>query len=126
MCDVLLDANFYSDMATRYVGKVPVHCQLLLGPDYALLRAEFKTFRGQIAQRSGEVTKILVFFGGVDTDNCTGLAIEALASLHLAAQVDVVIGAQHPYRDAVQQACHEHGFVCHVPIAANNNISSTF
>ena len=113
-CDVLLDANFYSDRATRYVGKVPVHCQLLLGPDYALLRSEFKTLRAQIAQRSGEVTKILVFFGGVDADNHTGLAIEALASLHLAAQVDVVIGAQHPYRDTVQQACHEHGFVCHL------------
>jgi UDP-2,4-diacetamido-2,4,6-trideoxy-beta-L-altropyranose hydrolase len=113
-CDVLLDANFYSNMATRYDGKVPVHCQLLLGPDYALLRSEFKTLRAQIAQRSGEVKKILVFFGGVDADNHTGLAIEALASLHLVAQVDVVIGAQHPYRDTVQQACHEHGFVCHL------------
>ena len=113
-CDVLLDANFYSDMATRYPGKVPAHCQLLLGPDYALLRPEFKSLRGQIAQRSGEVTKILVFFGGVDADNYTGLAIEALASLRLTAQVDVVIGAQHPYRETLQQACHEHGFVCHV------------
>ncbi len=113
-CDVLLDANFYSDMATRYVGKVPVHCQLLLGPDYALLRSEFKTLRGQIAQRSGGVKKLLVFFGGMDADNYTGLAIEALASLHLTAQVDVVIGAQHPYRETVQHACHEHGFECHI------------
>lgn len=113
-CNVLLDANFYSDMATRYVGKVPVHCQLLLGPDYALLRSEFKTLRGQIAQRSGGVKKLLVFFGGVDADNYTGLAIEALASLHVTVKVDVVIGAQHPYRESIQKACQEHGFECHM------------
>ena len=113
-CDVLLDANFYSDMATRYGGKVPVHCQLLLGPDYALLRSEFKTLRGQMAQRSGGVKKLLVFFGGVDADNYTSLAIEALASLNLTAQVDVVIGAQHPYRESIQKACQEHGFECHI------------
>ena len=37
-CDVLLDQNLYADMDSRYTGKVPAHCQLLLGPRYALLR----------------------------------------------------------------------------------------
>ena len=61
-CDVLLDQNFYVDMQSRYVDKVPKHCQLLLGPRYALLRPEFLTARQQAKVRSGAVKRILVFF----------------------------------------------------------------
>jgi UDP-2,4-diacetamido-2,4,6-trideoxy-beta-L-altropyranose hydrolase len=113
-CDVLLDQNFYSDMQTRYIGKVPVHCQLLLGPRYALLREEFMKLRKQIKPRAGEVKKILVFFGGVDADNYTSLAVEALASMNNGLHVDVVIGAQHHYREQIENACIANGYVCHV------------
>lgn len=114
-CDILLDQNFYADMKTRYNGKVPAHCQLLLGPRYALLREEFRQLREQIKPRTGAVKKILVFFGGVDTDNYTGLAIKALADIQLEEiQVDVVIGAQHPYRAEIETSCIAHGFICHV------------
>ena len=61
------------------------------------------------------VKNILVFFGGVDPDNCTSLAIQALAGisdedLH----VDVVIGVQHPNREQIQQSCAARGYACHV------------
>jgi UDP-2,4-diacetamido-2,4,6-trideoxy-beta-L-altropyranose hydrolase len=113
-CDVLLDQNFYADMQTRYIGKVPEDCQLLLGPRYALLREEFRTLREKVKVRVGDVKKILVFFGGVDTDNYTSLAMQALAELNSKQQVDVVIGVQHPNREQIQQACINHGFICHV------------
>lgn len=114
-CDVLLDQNFYADMQTRYEGKVPAHCRQLLGPRYALLRDEFSKLREQIKPRAGAVKKILVFFGGVDADNYTGLAIQALAAIaNQAVHIDVVIGAQHPYRDQIEQACTKQGYVCHV------------
>lgn len=114
-CDVLLDQNFYADMHSRYDGKVPAHCVQLLGPRYALLRDEFKQLRAQVKPRSGEVKKILVFFGGVDADNYTGLALEALARLtNKAIKIDVVIGAQHPYREQIQQTCNAQGYACHV------------
>jgi UDP-2,4-diacetamido-2,4,6-trideoxy-beta-L-altropyranose hydrolase len=113
-CDVLLDQNFYADMQTRYNGKVPMQCQLLLGPRYALLREEFITLREKVKVRTGNVKKILVFFGGVDADNYTSLAIQALAELNITPQVDVVIGSQHPNREQIQQACINHGFICHV------------
>jgi len=113
-CDVLLDQNFYADMQTRYDAKVPVHCQLLLGPRYALLRNEFRKLREQIKPRTGQVKRILVFFGGVDSDNYTSLAIEALPSISDALHVDVVIGEQHPYREQIQNACLAHGYGCQV------------
>lgn len=114
-CDVLLDQNFYEEIQTRYTGKVPVHCQLLLGPRYALLRDEFRQKREQIKPRSGPVKRVFVFFGGVDTDNYTGRAIEALAEINISdLHVDVVIGAQHPRRVEIETICAAQGFICHV------------
>ena len=113
-CDVLLDQNYYSDMQTRYINKAPKHCQLLLGPRYALLREEFRVLREKIKVRTGDVKKILVFFGGVDADNYTSLAMQALVELNSKQQVDVVIGVQHPNREQIQQACINHGFICHL------------
>lgn len=114
-CDVLLDQNFYSDMSVRYSGKVPEGCRLLLGPRYALLREDFRKFRNQIKQRSGNVKKILLFFGGVDEKNYTGVAIEALAKLDVSnISVEVVVGAVHPFLSEIKQACLSHGFIFHV------------
>lgn len=113
-CDVLLDQNFYADMHTRYVEKVPTHCQQLLGPRYALLRDEFRKLRELVKPRTGNVKNILVFFGGVDADNYTGLAIEALPGLAVDIQINVVIGAQHPNRLQIEEACAQRGYVCHV------------
>ena len=114
-CDVLLDQNFYADMHSRYDGKVPAHCVQLLGPRYALLRDEFRQLRARVQPRKGTVKKILVFFGGVDADNYTGLALDALATLSIKEiKIDVVIGAQHTYRQQIQQACDALGYACYV------------
>lgn len=114
-CDVLLDQNLYADMNTRYVGKVPVHCQLLLGPRYTLLRDEFRQLREQVNIRTEQVKRALVFFGGVDADNYTARAIDALVGKDSHDwHVDVVIGAQHPHREQIEAACAEKRFVCHV------------
>jgi len=114
-CDLLLDQNFYTDMETRYTGKVPVHCRLLLGPRYALLREEFRHMRDHVKPRTGPVKRILIFFGGVDVDNYTFRAIEALVHIGIPdLLVDVVIGAQHPCREQIESECLRHGFICHV------------
>lgn len=117
-CDMLLDQNFYADMQTRYTGKVPAGCGMLLGPRYALLREEFRRLREQTRPRNGPVKKILVFFGGVDAENCTGQAIEALAETDLPGiRVDVVIGEQHPHVEQIKAACGGLGYGCHVQTA---------
>ena len=114
-CDILLDQNFYAEMQTRYNCKVPEHCRLLLGPRYALLRDEFRELHEQVEPRSGPVRRILVFFGGVDADNYTGRAIEALSKINLVGiYVDVVIGALHPFRKQIEATCEQVGFIFHV------------
>jgi UDP-2,4-diacetamido-2,4,6-trideoxy-beta-L-altropyranose hydrolase len=114
-CDMMLDQNYYADMSTRYAGKAPDHCRLLLGPRYALLREEFRQLREQVEPRKGSVQRILVFFGGMDADNYTGRAIQFLVDMGVTdMQVDVVIGAQHPCREAIEAACLRHHLTCHV------------
>lgn len=114
-CDVLMDQNIYSDMHSRYVGKVPPHCRQLMGPRYALLRPDFALTRQRSMPRDGDVRRILVFFGGVDAANYTGRAIAGLAALqNTALQVDVVIGAVHPKREQLLKDCAAYGYVCHV------------
>lgn len=113
-CDVLLDQNFYHDPNQRYLGKVPAKCQLLLGPKFALLRDEFREIRPHAHIRTGEINRILVFFGGVDIHNLTSQALKVLIDLNLNAHVDVVMGQQHPHKENIQQLCAEQNFTCHV------------
>lgn len=125
-CEVLLDQNFYMDMQTRYINKVPSHCNLLLGPNYALLRSEFGALRQQIKHRSGAVKNILVFFGGIDADNFTGTVLQLLADLvDTELHVDVVIGAQHPNLEQIQELCFTHEYVCHIQTIYMAKLMST-
>lgn len=99
----------------RYIGKVPSHCRLFIGPNYALLREEFRQLHQQVKPRSGPVKRILVFFGGIDTDNYTGRTIEVLSEIGASdLHVDVVIGSQHPCCEQIKAECTQHKFICHV------------
>jgi len=114
-CDVLLDQNFYADAESRYVAKVPQHCRLLLGPRYALLRDEFRKLREISRSRDGTIRRVLVFFGGFDSSDYTGRAVQTLAELATPdLQVDVIIGAKHPARTNIELLCAHNGFICYV------------
>lgn len=114
-CDLLLDQNQYHDMRVRYADKVPQACRLLLGSRFALLREEFRRLRENLPPRRAEVQRILVFFGGVDACNFTGQALTALIEIaQEGLEVDVVLGAQHPQRAAIESLCQTQGYRCHV------------
>jgi UDP-2,4-diacetamido-2,4,6-trideoxy-beta-L-altropyranose hydrolase len=102
--DLLLDQNFFGTATeTRYAGLVPEHCRQLLGPHYALLGPEYAQLHPLVSPRS-ELLRVLMFFGGVDPDNLTGRALEALLAHELAhLAVDVVLGLQSPHRQAVAE-----------------------
>lgn len=107
-CDGLLDQNLHEDAARRYVGLVPPHCAVFIGPEYALLREEFCKARAKAGTRDGRVRRILVFFGGGDSTNETVKAFEAL---RLSGQqdiaVDVVVGSANPQREVVRTLCRQ-------------------
>ena len=109
-CDILLDQNLHHDMNVRYLDKVPQNCQQLLGPTNALLREEFREERKLVEPRTGDVKNVLVFFGGVDEANLTGMTLKALIALDLRIHVDVVIGQQHPKCQEIKEMCTARGF----------------
>lgn len=119
-CDVLVDQNPYADMQTRYLDKVPDHCLCLLGTSFCFLRNEFILQRNYIAPRSGRVNSILVYFGGIDSQNCTQKAVEAVldvASSDIATgklRVDVVVGEGHPAIAKLHVLCERKGMTLHV------------
>jgi UDP-2,4-diacetamido-2,4,6-trideoxy-beta-L-altropyranose hydrolase len=103
-CDLLLDQNYVKDPRQRYEGLVPPSCTRLLGPSYALLRREFALARTKVNQRTGEVNRVFLFFGGVDPDNMTGKALEALMVPDLRdLDVDVVLGSANPHKEVLQE-----------------------
>ncbi len=63
-CDVLLDQNYFPELAARYRGLLPAHCQLLCGPSHALLRREFLDAAAAPRPRGGAIHRVLVFYGG--------------------------------------------------------------
>jgi UDP-2,4-diacetamido-2,4,6-trideoxy-beta-L-altropyranose hydrolase len=119
-CDILLDQTLHPQARSRYASRVPADALLLLGPRYALLRPEFREARAGSGVRGGPVRRVLVFMGGMDGDNATGLALDAIALLPEAAfALDVVIGASHPARAGIERFCAERpGATCHVQTPA--------
>lgn len=102
--NIIVDQNFFG-MRTedRYKGLVPTDCKMLLGPFYSLLGEEYRKLHPIVPSRS-EIKRVLVFFGGVDLENCTEIALTALNQAefkHLA--VDVVLGAHAPNYNRVKE-----------------------
>jgi len=101
-CDILLDQN-YNKNNSRYNGLVPEHCIQLLGPEYALLRPQFREARENLRERDGGVKKILVFMGGADPANETGKVLKALNLLNRDdIAIAVVIGASNPVKNELE------------------------
>jgi UDP-2,4-diacetamido-2,4,6-trideoxy-beta-L-altropyranose hydrolase len=108
-CDLLLDQNLVADMYTRYTGRVPEDCRLLLGPEYALLQPIYAELHDRIPPREGPVKRILISFGGADRDNLTGRALAACLSLNRPdIDVDVVISDSGPYAPEIRAQAAGH------------------
>lgn len=107
-CDLLLDQNYTVEGRHRYAGLVPDGCKFLLGPRYALLGPEYINYRKTLRARDGLVRRVLVFFGGSDPQNMTGLVLETLSHAEFRnLDVDVVIGANNPHREALEKQSRE-------------------
>jgi UDP-2,4-diacetamido-2,4,6-trideoxy-beta-L-altropyranose hydrolase len=113
-CDILLDQNLVADMESRYAGKVAVGCSLLLGPEYALLQAEYALVKKAQRTRQGQVKRIFAFFGGVDAHNSSEMALDAFLrvcepDIHL----DIVVGPGSRHAESLRVKASQH---CNVHI----------
>jgi len=72
------------------------------------LRPEYVTYRKALSVRDGGVKRVLVFLGGSDPKDLTGMALDALSDpvlRHL--EVDVVVGANYLHRNSLEKRARE-------------------
>lgn len=124
--DILLDQNYYKNLSERYVNKVPAHCELLLGPRYALLRDEFKDLSFASKPKRNALKKILIFFGGVDKDNYTGSFLSFLCEKDISEfSFDVVVGLNHPKLAEVKTLCEHLNANLHIQTTNMANLMAS-
>jgi UDP-2,4-diacetamido-2,4,6-trideoxy-beta-L-altropyranose hydrolase len=109
-CDLLLDQNLGRSLHD-YQGLVPGRCNVMTGPDYALLRPEFASLREPSTKRRAapSLRRILISMGGVDVPNATCEVLQALRTAHLPpdCEITVVMGGTSPWLSQVRAVASE-------------------
>jgi UDP-2,4-diacetamido-2,4,6-trideoxy-beta-L-altropyranose hydrolase len=101
--DIVLNQNINAG-ELRYT--VEPGTQLLLGCRWALLRKEFRQWRGWRREVPAQARKVVVTVGGSDPGNATVRVIEALqlCALRLELQAVIVAGAGNPHLPSLESA----------------------
>jgi UDP-2,4-diacetamido-2,4,6-trideoxy-beta-L-altropyranose hydrolase len=103
-CDVLLDQNLQPAGSDRYKDLVPATARRFVGPRFAMLRPEFRATTPR--SRSGALSRVNIFFGGVDAGGTTLKALEAIETLNSdRIALDVVAGADNPRLQTIRDYC---------------------
>lgn len=123
-CSLLLDQNIGSTFS-KYKELVKKDCKLLIGPNYALLRAEFSQWRDYSLRRRENTTKImtvLVSMGGVDSGNYTEKILKLLARSKLTVNtlIQVVMGENAMHIKEVKKQAAQMPFRTEVKIGVDN------
>lgn len=123
-CDLLLDQNL-GRQSQDYAGLVPTHCQVLTGPQYALLRPEFAALRAYSLQRrqaQAALRQLLITMGGVDHLNATGQVLQALKTCALppACGITVVMGLTAPWLETVRELAAQMPWPTEVVVNVND------
>jgi UDP-2,4-diacetamido-2,4,6-trideoxy-beta-L-altropyranose hydrolase len=123
-CDILLDQNL-GRQAQDYAALVDARCQLLVGPQYALLRPEFAALREYSLQRRNAqpaIRRLLISMGGVDQYNATGEVMQALktSSLPVDCHITVVMGLTAPWLQNVQELAAQMPWTTEVMVNVND------
>ena len=105
-CDVLLDQNFGRNKED-YSKLVLSQTKLLIGPQYALLRPEFKQWRTSSLTRRTvpSLNHILISMGGVDQRNMTSNVLHSVEQFvrRDLERITVILGPQAPWIEAVKE-----------------------
>ena len=95
-CDLLLDQNLLKNMDSRYNDILSEKTVQLLGPQYALLQPEYEKLRVKVKHRHQPLKHVLIFFGGTDKYNLTGLTLNAFLNNNISLdKIDIVLSQQN-------------------------------
>lgn len=109
-CDALLDQNYAAGGAARYRDLAPENCRLLLGPEYALLRPEYRAFRMRPRPGGAKLERVFVFLGGTDHRGATRSVLEVLAEPSFRELVvHVVVGPNYADRASLDAVAARRG-----------------
>jgi UDP-2,4-diacetamido-2,4,6-trideoxy-beta-L-altropyranose hydrolase len=101
--DLVLDQNSGAT-PDHYAARAP-NTQLLLGPEYVLLRREFSAWREWNRKHEETGTHVLVTMGGADPDNLTLGVMQALKQVQVEGLIaTVLVGAANPHVAALERA----------------------
>jgi UDP-2,4-diacetamido-2,4,6-trideoxy-beta-L-altropyranose hydrolase len=117
--DLLLNQNVHATPAL-YDGRTGA--TLCLGPDWCLLRREFRERIPEARPPAATVRRVLVLTGGADPHGFTRLLLEgvarATAGACRATEIVVVVGAANPARPAVERQAIDTG----LPVAVLQDV----
>ncbi|MDG2094648.1 MAG: UDP-2,4-diacetamido-2,4,6-trideoxy-beta-L-altropyranose hydrolase [Phycisphaerales bacterium] len=96
--DILLDQNRSPDLAiVAYEHRLPDDSRLLAGPEWSLIREEFRDSRVQPRSLNEESPRVLVIMGGSDPDELTTQVLRSLTSIEHELEITAVIGRADQY-----------------------------
>ncbi len=98
--DLVINPNRHA--ASELYPQRADHTRLLLGTDYALLRREFRHWRGPPRTFPTAPRRILVTLGAADPNDVTSDVVACIGSVIAAGtEVDIVVGGSNPRADAI-------------------------
>lgn len=107
-CDVLIDPGRPESELSIYDHLVPPDCQIFGGPRYALLRHDFRELHDQMpGQVRTDPLNLLIFFGSVDGQGLTEIAIQSISDPLLSDRVTahIVTTDANPRRQEIREVC---------------------
>lgn len=128
-CDLLLDQNL-GRFAENYLSLVPQKCEILVGPQFALLRNEFAEIRknGFVQKSSSRLLNLLIMMGGVDLPNSSGQVLQTLLSCDLPEdlKITVVVSSKSPWVEDIREQANQMPWVTKVLVDEMNLSSIMF
>jgi UDP-2,4-diacetamido-2,4,6-trideoxy-beta-L-altropyranose hydrolase len=100
-CEIVLNVN--PQASNEMYGSRQESTRFLLGTRYALLRREFLSFPRAKSIVAETAKKILLTFGGADSDNVTLQVLKVLKTIRdFQLQITVILGATNPNRASLE------------------------
>ena len=123
-CDILLDQN-YERAKSDYEPLLNYDSKILVGPDYSMLRPEFKKLRSysiKTRMRNPKFENLLISLGGVDRENNTSLILKGLTKTQNSSnlKITIVVGEKCPWKREITSLASSMGRPAKVLINVDN------